>query len=140
VEKKMAKILVIDDDPDFIEATRMALEAHDFEVETANTAQAGIEKVLGVSPDLVILDVIMDTEYAGFDVARKLREDHSLIKLPIIMLSNIHSEKKVPYRFAPDKEYLPVDVFLDKPIKPDLLIRTIREILGELREEPKHPL
>jgi CheY-like chemotaxis protein len=117
----MAKILVIDDDPDFIEATRMALEANDFEVDAASTSQEGIEKVLGGSPDLVILDVIMD-------------------KLPIIMLSNIHSEKKVPYRFDPDKEYLPVDVFLDKPIKPDLLIRTIQEILGELREEPKHPL
>jgi hypothetical protein len=56
------------------------------------------------------------------------------------MLSAIHTVKEVPYRFAPDEEYLPVDIFLDKPIKPDALVRTIREVLGELREEPRHPL
>jgi hypothetical protein len=60
--------------------------------------------------------------------------------VPIIMLSNIHSIKKVPYRFAPDETYLPVDVFLDKPIEPEGLVETINELLGERREEPRHPL
>ncbi|MBN1317238.1 MAG: response regulator [Anaerolineales bacterium] len=136
----MPKIFVIDDDQDFLEATKMALEANGFEVDTASTSQEGIKKILSGKPDLLILDVIMDTDYEGFEVARTLREDHKLTALPIIMLSGIHSQKINPYRFAPDGEYLPIDVFLDKPIKPDMLVRTIREILGELREEPKHPL
>ena len=136
----MPKILMIDDDEDFLVAAQLALEAHDFEVETAVTAQKGIDKILSVEPDLVILEVIMETPYEGFEVARTLREDHHLRELPIIMLSAVHSVKQVPYRFAPDKEYLPVDVFLDKPIKPESLINTIRALLGELREEPKHPL
>ena len=136
----MPKILVIDDDEDFLVAVQMALEAHGFEVETASDSREGIDKVLSTRPDLVILDVIMDTDYAGFEVARALREEHHQRELPIIMLSNIHSLKKVPYRFAPDEAYLPVDLFLDKPVEAEVLVRTIREVLGELREEPKHRL
>ena len=136
----MTKILVIDDDPDFLLAVQMVLEAHDFEMETAMTPEEGINKVLSTEPDLVILDVMMPTGYEGFDVAREIREKHKLLDLPIFMLTSIHGTKKVPYRFAPDEHYLPVDVFLDKPIEPEQLAHTIREMLGERREEPKHPL
>ena len=136
----MTKILVIDDDPDFTLAVQMVLEAHDFEIETAMTPEEGINKVLSTEPDLVILDVMMPTGYEGFDVAREIREKHKLIDLPIFMLTSIHDTKKVPYRFAPDEHYLPVDVFLDKPIEPDQLVDTIQEMLGERREEPEHPL
>ena len=136
----MTKILIIDDDEDLLVAAQLALEAHHFEVETATTSQEGIDKILNTEPDILILDVIMETPHEGFQVARALREEHNLRKLPIIMLSNIHSQKKVPYRFAPDDQYLPVDVFLDKPIKPETLVRTIKDLLGELQEEPKHPL
>ncbi len=136
----MPKILVIDDDPDFLLAVQMVLEAHDFEMESAATPEEGINKVLSTEPDLVILDVMMPTGYEGFEVAREIREKHKLIELPILMLTCIHSVKKVPYRFAPDEEYLPVDVFLDKSIEPEQLIDTIQEMLGERREEPEHPL
>lgn len=136
----MHKILVIDDDPDFFLAVQMVLEAHDFEVEAATTPEEGVGKVLSAKPDLVILDVMMPTGYEGFDVAREIREKHKLIDLPIFMLTSVHSVKKVPYRFAPDEDYLPVDVFLDKPIEPEHLVDTIQEILGERREELEHPL
>jgi CheY-like chemotaxis protein len=136
----MPKILVIDDDPDFLLAVQMVLEANNFEMETAMTPEEGIDKVLGTEPDLVILDIMMPTGYEGFDVAREIREKHKLIDLPILMLTSIHSTKKVPYRFAPDEHYLPVDAFLDKPIEPDQLVDTIQEMLGERREEPKYPL
>jgi len=136
----MTKILVIDDDPDFLLAVRMVLEAHDFEMEAAMTPGEGISKILSVKPDLVILDIMMPTGYEGFEVAREIREKHKLIDLPILMLTSIHSTKKVPYRFAPDEDYLPVDVFLDKPIEPEQLVDTIQEMLGRRREEPEHPL
>ena len=136
----MTKVLVIDDDVDFRLAVQMVLEAHDFEMEEAATPDEGIGKILSVEPDLVILDVMMPTDYEGFDVAREIREKHKLIDLPILMLTNVHSVKKVPYRFAPDEDYLPVDVFLDKPIEPEQLVATIQEMLGERREEPELPL
>ena len=136
----MPKILVIDDDPDFRYAVRMVLEAEGFEAVMAADGEEGIAKVLDTKPDLVTLDVIMGEDLEGFEVARTLREDHDLVDLPILMLTAVHSVKQVPYRFAPDKEYLPVDVFMDKPIEPETLVDTIKEMLGERREEPEYPL
>ena len=136
----MPKILVIDDDPDFRYAVRMVLEAEGFEAEMAADGEEGIAKVLDAQPDLVTLDVIMGEDLEGFEVARTLREDYDLVDLPILMLTAVHSVKQVPYRFAPDKDYLPVDVFLDKPIEPETLVETIKEMLGQRREEPEYPL
>lgn len=136
----MAKILVIDDDQDLLDAVRLMLEKAHFEVEDARTPEQGIEKVESVAPDLVILDVMMPSDYEGFAVARSIREDLNMRDLPIVILSCIHERKQVPYRFAPDESYLPVDVFLDKPIDIDRLLATVKELLGEKREEPKYPL
>jgi len=119
---------------------RMVLEAEGFEAEMAADGEEGIAKVLDAQPDLVTLDVIMGEDLEGFEVARTLREDYDLVDLPILMLTAVHSVKQVPYRFAPDKDYLPVDVFLDKPIEPETLVETIKEMLGQRREEPEYPL
>ncbi|MBN1483368.1 MAG: response regulator [Chloroflexia bacterium] len=136
----MPKILIIDDDPDFVLTVKMILDTHGFQVASAQTPQEGIEQVLSFEPDLVILDVMIPTGYEGFQIAREIREQHKLIDLPIFMLTNIHGVKEVPYRFAPDEQYLPVDLFLDKPIEPEQLVDTIQDMLGERREEPEHPL
>jgi len=142
----MSKILVIDDDPDFLWAVQAVLEAYDFEVDTATTPEEGISKVESTEPDLVILDVLMPTGhlmplgYEGFKVARVIREEQHRTKLPIVILTNVHNVKQVPYRFAPDEEYLPVDVFLDKPVEPKALVEIVKEMLGERREEPEYPL
>lgn len=136
----MAKILVIDDDPDFLDAVRLVLEKARFEVDLALTPQQGMEKAKTGSPDLVVLDVMMPSDYEGFAVARAMREDLNMRDLPIVILSCVHERKPVPYRFAPDETYLPVDVFLDKPVDIDRLLATVKEVLGEEREEPKYPL
>jgi len=136
----MSKILVIDDDPDFLLAVQTVLEAYEFDVETATTPEEGVSKVESTEPDLVILDVLMPIDYEGFEVARVIREEQHRTDLPIVILTNVHSVKKVPYRFAPDEDYLPVDVFLDKPVEPKALVAIVKEVLGERREEPKYPL
>lgn len=136
----MAKILIIDDDPDFVLAVRTVLENRDFEVSDAPSAEEGIRRIIDWKPDLVILDVMMPSGYEGFEVARSVREEHGLKDLPIVILTSLHEERKVDYRFAPDETYLPVDVFLDKPVEPEALVATVDEILGERREEPDFPL
>jgi CheY-like chemotaxis protein len=136
----MPKILVIDDDPDFLYTVQMVLEGEGFEVETATTPEGGLSKVQSTEPDLLVLDVLMPSEYEGFAVARAIREELQLTEMPILMLTAVHDIKKVSYRFAPDREYLPVDVFLDKPIELEALVQIINEMLGERREEPEHPL
>ena len=136
----MKRILTIDDDPDFQEALRISLEAEGFAVCSAYTPGEGLEKVESEKPDLVILDVLMPTDYEGFEVARKIREDLGLRDLPVLILSAVHQEKKVPYRFAPDQTWIPVDVFLDKPVNPEVLVEKIQQLLGDYRREPAEPL
>jgi len=136
----MPKILIVDDDPDFRTTCRVTLETAGLEVSEADNAETGFEKVRTDRPDLVILDVLMPSEYEGFDLARKIREELGLGDLPILMLSAVHDMKKPPYRFVPDATHLPVDAFLDKPVPPEALIRKVREMLGLHREEPDEPL
>ena len=136
----MYKILMIDDEMDFLEPMGIVLTSAGFSVETAQTPEEGMRKARENNPHLVILDVMMPHDYEGFEVAKYIREDLKLEELPILMLSNIHRAKKVPYRFAPDRDFLPVDVFLDKPVEPDVLLDTVKRMLGEKRETPKTPL
>jgi CheY-like chemotaxis protein len=126
----MHKILVIDDDPDLQITMRMVLEKNQFRVISAYNADEGIQKVQSEKPDLIILDVVMPQDYEGFDVARKIREDLKMRGLPIILLSAVHAMKKVPYRFAPHEQWLPVDYFFDKPVESEALLNKIKELLN----------
>ena len=136
----MPRILVIDDDADFRAVCRVLLEQADFEVSEAGDAEAGFREVSLGEPDLVILDVLMPSDYEGFQLARRIREELKRDDLPILMLTAVHNVKKPPFRFAPDEAYLPVDGFLDKPVPPETLLRKVREMLGLHREEPEAPL
>ena len=126
----MKKILIIDDDKEFQDTCGLILEKNNFSVVTAYNPEEGIEKTKSEKPDLVILDVMMPSGFEGFDVAVKIREELKLVDLPIIILTAVHDVKKVPYRFAPDNNYLPVDFFYDKPVAPDMLIEKIKEVLN----------
>jgi len=136
----MLKILVIDDDRDFLDAARMMLEKAQFEVCVAATPDEGLKMVEAFTPDLVVLDVMMPSGYEGFAVARAIREDLKLRSLPIVILSAVHQRKQVPYRFAADDDYLPIDAFLDKPLDTMHLVDAVKRLLGQKRIEPESPL
>jgi CheY-like chemotaxis protein len=129
----MAKILMIDDDPDIVTAIRIPLEASGYDFFVASSGSEGLEKVKEVKPDLIILDVMMETATEGFQLAHRLRDrspdseyaEYSAI--PILMLTAIHTT--TPLRFAPDEDYLPVDAFLDKSADPDQLLSKVTELL-----------
>ena len=129
------RILVIDDDPDLRLALRLPLESAGYTVSEAENVSSGIAAVKDVDPDLIILDVMMDTTTAGFQFALDLRsvdptsEFKEYRDVPIIILTAIHTT--TPLRFGPDEDYLPVETFLDKPIDPDMLLDKVREMLGE---------
>lgn len=130
----MAKILIIDDDPDMVLALRLCLEQAGHQVIDAKNGAEGLEKIKADRPDLIILDVMMDTATEGFQLALKLRSrdpDSELApysKTPIIMLTAIHTT--TPLRFGPEEDYLPVDDFIDKPIDPDTLVQKVAALLG----------
>jgi len=129
----MAKILIIDDDPDIITSVTLTLESEGHDVFAAENGEEGILAMKANRPDLIILDVMMETRTEGFQLALKLRNpdptsDFADYKdIPILMLTAIHST--TPLRFEPDIDYLPVDLFVDKPIDPDDLIGKVNWIL-----------
>lgn len=128
---------MIDDDWDFLDATRLVLESEGFDVELASTPEEGMQQVQSVNPDLVILDVMMPDGYEGFRVARFIREDLKRPDLPIVVLSGVLEKKKIPYYFPPEEKEVPIDVFLDKPINPKVLVGVIRDLLARKQQSAR---
>jgi len=130
----MAKILIIDDDPDIVTAVRLTLENAGHQVVAAASGKEGLQKVKSEHPQLIILDVMMETHTEGFQLALKLHNPDPASELkqfksiPILMLTAIHST--TPMRYEPDIDYLPVELFVDKPIDPDDLTKKVAWILG----------
>jgi len=130
-----AKILIVDDDPDIVDAMQLVLEANDYEVASANSAQTGLDAVVRERPDLVVLDVMMDRDTDGFHVAYKIKNPpvgsdlEKICPLPILMVTAIGKVKGM--RFSPDQDqdYLPVDAFVEKPIQPAVLLERISSLL-----------
>ena len=131
----MARILIIDDDPDIVLAVRMSLAADGYEVIEANCGAQGIDMIKAERPDLIILDVMMETKTEGFQMALKLHSPDPTSEfvefkdIPILMLTAIHST--TPLRFEPDIDYLPVELFVDKPIELEDLVGKVEWMLSQ---------
>jgi CheY-like chemotaxis protein len=129
----MAKILVIDDDPDVQLSVRLCLEKAGHTITEAKNGREGLEMIKAKRPELIILDVMMDTSTEGFQLALRLRNPDPTSELaayrdiPILMLTSIHST--TPLRFEPDIDYLPVELFVDKPIDPEDLVKKVDWVL-----------
>jgi CheY-like chemotaxis protein len=127
------RILLVDDDPDQRLTLRLPLESAGYIVVEAANFDQGLAAVKEKKPDLIILDVMMDTPTAGFQFALSMHspdpssEYKEFRETPIIMLTAIHST--TPLRFSPDEFYLPVQVFLEKPVDPQVLLATVKEQL-----------
>jgi CheY-like chemotaxis protein len=123
----MAKILVVDDDPDFISAAKIILEKNNHEVIAAASGDTGFQRARDDRPDLVILDVIMDTVLDGLSVSRRMHDDADLVEIPIIMVTSIANSDYA--ELFPTDEYIHINAFLSKPISPDELIRQVNKYL-----------
>ncbi|HOK41268.1 MAG TPA: response regulator [bacterium] len=123
------RILIIDDDNDFVDAVTNLLEAKNYEIITASNGKEGFESAKKNKPDLILLDVMMTKKTEGFDTARSLSSDESTKKIPIIMVSGIRKEMNVPFSIEPNEEWLPVKAFIEKPIKPNELLQKVEEVL-----------
>ncbi len=129
------KILIIDDDYDIVEAMRMTLEANGYTVHTAASGKEGLARVKEVEPDLIILDVMMEEDTAGFRVAWELRnpdpksEYDRFRKTPVMMITAIAEKKGMHFDPKKDGDFLPVDEFISKPIMPKALLEKVRALL-----------
>jgi len=123
----MAKktVIVIDDDPDVLEATKVILEGAGFAVVTAPTGQEGVARIREGGIDCILLDVMMAKDTEGFHIAQDLKADGKTARIPIIMLTSV--SKKSGFEFSPatDKDFMPVEVFLEKPVDPKRLVQAV---------------
>jgi DNA-binding response OmpR family regulator len=121
------KVLMIDDDPEFVDAISNLLDAKGYEVHTASNGKDGVAKAKAENPDIILLDVMMTTKNEGFNVARELHEDAKLATTPIIIMTGIRREMNLPFGFEPDETWLPVKTVLEKPVKPEVLLSAIAD-------------
>jgi DNA-binding response OmpR family regulator len=122
-------VLVVDDDPDIVETTRMILESAGYKVEAAANGTEGLAKARKVHPAAIILDIMMDKESEGFHVSYELKKGADTRDIPILVLSAVG--KKSGFKFDPDTDgdYLPVDAYMEKPLEPKALVAKIGALI-----------
>jgi len=125
----MAKILLVDDDPDFCEATKTILESKAFEVTIAYDGVEGWEKVRADKPDLIVLDVMMPKK-DGYEMCKELKADPQYADIPVLLLTAV-AEKVSTTRYTTlmgmETE---ADDYIDKPVEPVELVKRIETLLG----------
>jgi CheY-like chemotaxis protein len=128
------KILMIDDDVNLVNVFRLVCESKGYEFHSAGSAVQGLDAIEAVEPDLVILDVIMEDFVAGFRVVNELRANPAsrlsrFSLVPIIMLTSVTSKTQVDFAERVGTALLPVDAFVEKPVKPAEMLATIEAVL-----------
>ncbi len=121
------KVLLIDDDSDLIEAISTLLEAKGYTVESASNGKDGFNAAKTSNPDLILLDVMMGSKTEGFDVARELHKEASTKDIPVVLVTGIKKDMNLPFGFEPDETWLPVKSVLEKPVKPDILLKIVED-------------
>jgi CheY-like chemotaxis protein len=119
----MVKILVVDDDPDFVEIARTVLESEGHTVLTAANGDQALKVSRKNKPNLVLLDVMMATVLDGLNVSQTMREDPDLKDVPIVMVTSIADTPHAA--LFPTDEYMSVDGWISKPINPAELLKTV---------------
>lgn len=124
----MAKILVVDDDPDFVNLTRRILQSQNYEVLTASNGEKALAAMRNKErPDLVLLDIMMAYILDGLDVSREMAGDAELKDIPVIMVTSLTGART--QMSLPSEEYIPVEDWIHKPIDPDQLLARIEAAL-----------
>lgn len=126
MSKEKKTVLLVDDDEDMIEQVRSVV-AKEFNVETASSGKEALGKIEKKSYDCIVMDVMMQTLSDGLDTAKKLKENTATRAIPIVMLTSVHEH--YDYRTQIDEAFFPNDKWLDKPVKPDVLLQEIKKLI-----------
>lgn len=129
------KVLLVDDDYDVVEANRIMLEHHGYTVVAAYNGRECVEMAQSEEPDIIVLDVMMNTLTEGFHVVRDLRRSEQTRNIPILMLTAIGDRYRLD--FEPDDTWLPVDAFMAKPGPPARLLAEVGYRLKVKAQEPR---
>jgi CheY-like chemotaxis protein len=145
------KILIIDDDYDIVESMKIVLESNGYDVSSASSGEEGVKKINSTKYDLIVLDVMLESIDKGFDVAKQLKADPKHRDIPILMLTaikevtdinfnagNTYTDQLPPDYFSDPNvtdskniDNLRVEAFYEKPIKPEELLKKIKQLLNK---------
>jgi CheY-like chemotaxis protein len=125
--------MIVDDDEDFVAMNQALLEANGYEVVAAYTGHEALSKVATVRPDVIVLDIMMETWSQGMDVADKLRRQPGTRGTPILVVSSLNLRS--PFRdMVPAEDALKADAYIVKPVLPGKLLQTIGELAAKRRD------
>jgi len=137
--EKSLKIVIVDDNTDFLFTMETFLQRNGLEVLTAEDGQKGLELIQKERPDLILLDIMMETLFSGFEVCKQLRSNDELKDIPIIGVSAMGEELDINYRQWPDYDYFSPDTFLDKPVDKQRLLQLIPEVIKKVEKRKRRP-
>ena len=124
-------ILIIDDDADLCEALRLMLEPAGYRVTSCPTGEEGMACLRADRPDLILLDIMLGSPSEGFHIAYRLRKDDAFKTIPIVMVSSIGEKMGMDYARELGSDYMPVEAFLDKPLRAEHVLDVVRKTLDE---------
>ena len=125
-------ILIVDDDPDFQASTAAVLQSQGYRVVTAASGKEALARLSSETPDLVILDIMMEYDSAGYEVnqAIKFRDEFSH-DTPILMVSSIQVDPATLFSRATEVEMVTPDAYLTKPLSIPQFLEEVRNLLSK---------
>lgn len=128
------KVLVIDDDLDFLEFIRIILEAKGYSVTCAQNADEGLSLMRQEHPDVVLLDILMSYTMEGLDVTRAMGADPEISNIPLIIVSAVFTGANGLQRQG--EKLPPIAAFMSKPVEPDELLSIIDQAIRSTKNSP----
>ena len=133
------RLVMIDDDPDFVEGIRAILEGADYKVDVAYNPKDGFEALQTNPPDLLLLDIMMGRGAEGVMLARKLRKDPELREIPVLIITGIREQIAFLFPGEPvHPRFVPVDELVEKPVEPQFLLDRVSALLEAAEERKLH--
>jgi DNA-binding response OmpR family regulator len=129
------KILLVDDDVDFVDLNKAVLENQGFEVSAAFSAREAMDKVRFEKPDVIVLDLMMEKHDSGFIFAKSIKADPLYQNTPILMLTAVASETGFDFSQDMDGYWMKTDDYASKPLLPDELIKRVVGLLERAKKE-----
>jgi two-component system alkaline phosphatase synthesis response regulator PhoP len=131
------RLLIIDDDPDFVAGIKAILVKAKYEVDVAYNPKDGFQALKSKAYDLLLLDVMMGRGAEGIMIARKLGKDPVLRNLPVLIITGIREQMAFLFPGqAVHPHFVPVDELVEKPVAPKLLLEKVQALLktAEMRK------
>lgn len=131
------KLLIIDDDPDFVAGVRSILEKAEYSVDVAYNPKDGFQALQSRQYDLLLLDIMMGRGAEGIALARKMRKDPKLRELPVLIITGIREQIAFLFPGQPvHPHFVELDELVEKPVEPKLLLEKVSTLL-KMAEEKK---